>query len=237
MALIPVLIIIIIIINLHFPLTYSTSQQNKVSHRMAIETDHAVASGSGMHGHENSNHPVDNSSSNQRRNGTPSSGTHTDPNNAPNSELTLSEDRDEGNSNGDNNGNDYVPPPTPVLAAEDRDLHFNILVDLSAYNLRQDTHDQAMNVLELSHMEIVRRLRLRTFDDVIFNREGVAEQVIRFDGYIPVLVMTLVSEEDEGELLHRSLEQWLTTMMDLVGQGIDISVPWAAGAWEMRWYR
>ena len=86
-------------------------------------------------------------------------------------------------------------------------------------------------------MEIVRRLRLRVFDGAILDGEGVAENVIRFDGYIPVLVMTLVSEEDEGELLYRSLEQWLITMMDLVGQGIDISVPWAAGAWEMRWYR
>ena len=206
---------------------------------MAIETDNAIASSSGMYTHENSNHFVDNGS-NQPRNGTFSSDSHTDPNNPPNSELTLSNDGDEGNSNSNSNGNgngDYAPPPTPVLAAEDRALHFNILVDLSAYNLREDTFDQAMNVLELSHMEIVRRLRLRVFDGAILDGEGVAENVIRFDGYIPVLVMTLVSEEDEAELLHRSLEQWLTTMMDLNGQGIEIKVPWFAGAWEMRWYR
>lgn len=83
----------------------------------------------------------------------------------------------------------------------------------------------------------MRRLRLRNFDGIIVDEGNVTEGVMRFDGYIPVLAVILVAEEDEAELLHRSLEQWLVTMMDIVEQGFEISVPWSAGAWEMSWYR
>ena len=214
---------------------------------MAIGTDNAVASGSGMN--ENSNNSVDNDNgSNQRRN------THTD-RNASNNQLAQGDgdggnDNSDGNGNdngnddgdgdGDDNNNDYpyaTPNLTPELIAADRDVHFSVLVDLSRYNVREHTHDQIMDVLALSHSEIRRRLLLRTFQGEIFDDGHVAEQVVRFDGYIPLLTMTLVSEEYEADLLYRSLEQWLGTMMDLTGQGIEIRVPWAAGAWEMRWLR
>lgn len=151
----------------------------------------------------------------------------------PNANRPTNDVRDNGN-NGSEHGD--TDPEDEELSEEDSEdaemeISFSVFVDLGAGFPRNDI----WSIIDTSRTEVLRRIRSNNFSHGHLNFAG--GRVLRFDAMIRTSALALVDTDSELEYVHRMLEQWLMTLLDMVVQDAELSVPYQAGYWSMEWER
>lgn len=151
----------------------------------------------------------------------------------PNANRPTNDVRDNGNYGSEHGDTD---PEDEELSEEDSEdaemeISFSVFVDLGAGFPRNDI----WSIIDCSRTEVLRRIRANNFSHGPLNFAG--GRVLRFDAIIPTSALALVDTDSELEYVHRMLEQWLMTLLDMVVQDVELSVPYQAGYWSMEWER
>lgn len=173
-------------------------------------------SGSGTYSRSSTNGNVNGASTNGTHLTNGTNGTHG--NGARHSEDEESEDEESEDEESELEHSD----------SEDSEMEvpFSIYVNMPADFDRSNAWD----VINAARIEIVHRIRSRNF-----SHGSLSGRVLRFDGSIPAASLAIVPPEYETEYVHRLLENWLLTMLDLIVQDNRVAIPYHAGYWYVEW--
>lgn len=115
---------------------------------------------------------------------------------------------------------------------EEEMIPFTLTIGLPLGTLRDDIH----MVLSRMRDNVLQHIESGHFDTNSLNvRNG--SWAIRCDAQFKRDTLEMVGDdENHMEYVLHSLEQWLMTMLDMRVQGINITIPWMAGAWSINWH-